>query len=75
MLQFHNRICFFLLKTQRNNYSLVRNWWGNTKSSFKENAGTFSINSTTQENIKVLRLKKDSKSYIKKKTSNQKLNQ
>ena len=59
MLQFHNRICLFLLKTQRNNHSLLSNQWGNTKSSFKENARTFSINSTTQENIKVLRLKKD----------------
>ena len=38
------------------------------------NARTFSINSTTQENITILRLKEDCKTYTKKKTSNQKLN-
>ena len=65
----------FLLKTQKNNYSSARDWWENTKSSFIENARNFSKNSTTQESIRISRLKEDCKIYIKKKTSNQKLNQ
>ena len=64
----------FLLKTQKSNHSSASDWWENTKSSFKENARTFSKNSTTQENIRISRLKKDCKTYTKKKTSNQKLN-
>ena len=60
----------FLLKT-KNNHSLASDWLGNTKSNFKENARIFSKISTTQENINILRLK----TYTKKKTSNQKLNQ
>ena len=35
----------------------------NTKSSFKENATTFSKNSTTQGKIKILKLKEDCKTY------------
>ena len=45
------------------------------QSCFKENAKMFSKNSTTQENITILRLKQDYKTYTKKKISNQKLNQ
>ena len=41
-------------------------WWENTKSTFKENARTFSKNSTTQENIKLSRLKEDCKTFIRK---------
>ena len=43
----------FLLKTQKNTHSSASHWWGNTKSSFKENAKTFSKNSTPQENIRI----------------------
>ena len=75
MLQFQDRSCSFLLKTQKNNHSSASEWWENTKSSFKDNARTFSKNSTTRENIKISRPKEDCKTYAKKKTSNQKLNQ
>ena len=75
ILQFQDRICFLILKTQKNNHSSASDWWENTKSSFKENARTFSKNSTTQESIRISRLKEDCKIYIKMKTSNQKLNQ
>ena len=74
MLQFQDRICFFI-KNAKNNHSSGSDWWENTKSSFKENARTFSRNSTTQENIRTLRLEEDFKTYTKKKTSNQKLYQ
>ena len=40
--------------------------WRNTKSCFKENTKTFSKNSTAQENIKVIGLKKDWKTFKKK---------
>ena len=70
------RLFYFLSKTyKKNNHSSASDWWRNTKSSVKENARSFSKNHTTQENIKILRLKKDYKTYTKKKTSNQKLNQ
>ena len=42
-------------------------WWEYTKSSFKENAKTFSKNSTTQENIIIPRLKQDHKLIQKRK--------
>ena len=48
ILQFQERICFFFLKTQKTTSS-ASVWWGNSKSSFKENARTFSKSSTTQE--------------------------
>ena len=51
----------FFIKNTKNNHSSASDWWRNTKSSFKENARTFSKNSTTQENIKILRLKEDCK--------------
>ena len=63
---------FFLKKNiKKNNHSSASDWWGNIKSSFKENVRTFSKNSTTQENINILRPKEDCKTYTKKKTSNQ----
>ena len=65
----------FLLKTQKGKNSSASDWWENTNSSFKENARTFSKNSNTQENIRISRLKEDGKTYTKKKTSHQKLNQ
>ena len=74
ILQFQDRICFLILKTQKNNHSSASDWLENTKSSFKENARTFSRNFAPQENIRILRLK-DCKIYSKKKTSNQELNQ
>ena len=48
---------------------------GKHQPSFKENAIAISKSSTTEENIRILRLKEDCKTYTKKKTSNQKLNQ
>ena len=75
ILQFQDKIFFFLLKSQKNNHSSTSDLWENTKSSFKENAGTFSKNFTTQENIRNSRLKEDCKPYTKQKTSNQRLNQ
>ena len=54
----------FLLKTQKN-ISSASDWWENAKSTFKENAINFSKNSTTQEKIKILRLKEDCKTYTK----------
>ena len=42
ILQFQTRICFFLLKTQKNNHPLASDLWENTKCSFKVNARTFS---------------------------------
>ena len=41
----------------------------------KENAKILSKNFTTQENIRTSRLKENGKTYTKKTTSNQKLNQ
>ena len=64
----------FLIKNTKNNHSSASDWWENTKCSFKGNAINFSKNFTTQENIRIPRLKEDCKTYIKKKTSNQKLN-
>ena len=40
-----------------NNLSSASDCWEYTKSCFKENAKIFSKNSTTQENITILRLK------------------
>ena len=57
ILQFQERICFFFLKTQKTTSS-ASVWWGNSKSSFKENARTFSKSSTTQE-IRISKPKKD----------------
>ena len=75
ILQFQERICFFFLKTQKTTSS-ANDWWGNSKSSFKENARTFSKSSTTQEiRISKPKKKKKKRHLYKKKISNQKLNQ
>ena len=72
ILQFQDRICFFfLIKNTKSSHPSASDWWGNNKSSFKENARIFLKNSTTHENIKILRLKEEYKTYTKKKTSNQ----
>ena len=60
---------------KKNNRSSASNFWENTKSSFKENARTFSKNSTSQEDIIISGPKEYCKTYAKKKTANQKLNQ
>ena len=62
---------FFLIKNTKSSHPSASDWWGNNKSSFKENARIFLKNSTTHENIKILRLKEECKTYRKKKTSNQ----
>ena len=69
------RLFFLLLKTQKSNYSSTGDWWEYIKSCFKKNVKIFSKNSTTQENIATSILKEDCKTYTKKKTSIQKLNQ
>ena len=59
----------------KNKHFSESHWWEYTKCCFKENSKIFSKNSITQENITILRLKQDYKTYTKKKNSNQKLNQ
>ena len=49
----------FLLKIQKKKTSSASAWWGNTKSSFKENARTFPKSSTSQENIRTSKPKRD----------------
>ena len=44
-----------LKKTPKNNHSSASDWWGYTKSYFKENPKIFSKNSTTQANITISR--------------------
>ena len=68
------RICFFV-KNKKSNHPSASAWWVYTKSCFKENAGTFSKISFTQENIRISRLKKDYETYTRRKMSNQKLSQ
>ena len=51
---------FFLIKKTKNNHSSASDWWEYTKSK------AFSKNSTTQGNVKILRLKEDCKTYTKK---------
>ena len=72
ILQFQERICLFFLKTQKTTSS-ASVWYGNRKSSFKENARTFSESPTTQE-IRILKPKKRLK-FVQKENFNQKLNQ
>ena len=62
------------MKTQKTT-SLASVWWVNTKSSFKENARTFSESSATQENIRISKPKKRLRNLYEKKISNQKSNQ
>ena len=66
ILQSQDRICIFLIKNTKNKHSSASYWGKNTIYSFKENARTFSKNSTTQENIRISRLKEASKTYTKK---------
>ena len=47
----------FSLKTQKSYLSSGGDWWEYAKSYFKKNGKIFSKNSTTQENIIILRLK------------------
>ena len=56
ILQFQERICLFFLKLQKATSSASA-WWGNSKSSFKENARAFSKSSPTQE-IRISKPKK-----------------
>ena len=71
VLEFQDRICCFIKSTKKTNHFSASFLWWNTKSSFKKNTRTFSKTSTTQKNIKSL----NCKTYTKKKTWNQKLNQ
>ena len=73
ILQFQERICFFFLKTQKNNL-FSKCPVGNSKSSFKENTRAFSKTSTIQE-IRISKPKKRLWNLYKKKISNQKSNQ
>ena len=66
ILQFQERICFFLLKIQKTT-SPASAWWGNTKSSFKENARTLSKSSAIQENIRISKREKGYEICTKKK--------
>ena len=47
-----------------NSPSSASDWWEYTKSCFKESAKIFSKNSTTQENIAILRLEWDKKENL-----------
>ena len=64
ILQFQERICFFFLKAQ-NTTSSASVWWGNNKSSFKENAITFSKSSITQE-IRISKPKTKTMKFVQK---------
>ena len=63
-MQFQERICLFFLKTQKTTSSASA-WWGNSKSSFKENARTFSKTSANQE-IRISKLKKKTMKFVSK---------
>ena len=70
------RLFCFLLKTQKKTTTLQQVTGGNTLNLvLKRMLSYFPKNSTTQENITILRLKEDYKTYTKRKTSNKKLNQ
>ena len=56
-------------------HSSVSDWWESTSSCFKENARSFSENSTTQEKIRISRLTKYYETSTKTKILKQKLNQ
>ena len=66
ILQFEDRVYFFIKNTQKNNHSLASDWLENTNTSLKENSKTFSKNSTTQDNVRISRLKENCKTYTKK---------
>ena len=59
ILRFQERICFFFLKSTKTTFSVSVSS-GNSKSSFKENARTFSKSSTTQK-IRISKPKKTMK--------------
>ena len=61
---FNNPLLYIIFKNKEKQISSSSDWWKYTKCCFKENAGTFSKNSTTQENIRISRLKKDCETYI-----------
>ena len=67
------RLLFFKKKQKQNNHSSASVWWRNTKSSFKENTRTFSKSSTTLENMRISKPKKDCETCTKRKfrTKNQ----
>ena len=54
------------LKTKRSKYSSIIGWWEYTKCQIKENAGSFSKNSTKKENIRISGLKKRLRNLYKK---------
>ena len=54
------------LKTKQNNYYSLSDWWEYTKIKIKVTARRFSKNSTTQENIRISRLKKRLQNLYKK---------
>ena len=54
------------LKTKRNNYSSISDWWKYTKCQIKENTRLFSKNSTKQEKVRISRLKKRLRNLYKK---------
>ena len=73
ILQFQERIASFFLKAQKTT-SWASAWWGNSKSTLKQNARTFSEGSTTQK-LRIRKPKKRLWNLYKKEISNQKLNQ
>ena len=54
------------LKTKQNNYYSLSDWWEYTKIKIKVTSRRFSKNSTTQENIRISRLKKRLRNLYKK---------
>ena len=67
------RICFLIKNTKKQ--PLFSNWWEYTKSCLKENARALRTNFTTQEDIRISRLKKRLLSLYKEENFNQKLKQ
>ena len=53
-------------KKKQGNFSSLSDWWENTKIKIKQTARGFSKNSTTQENIRISRLKKRLRNLYKK---------
>ena len=61
------------LKTKRINYSSTSDWWEFTKCKIKDNARTFSKNSTKQENIRISKFKKRLRNLHKKENYKRKI--
>ena len=55
-----------LLKTRRNTYSSISDWWEYTKCQIKVNTKDFSINYAKQENIRISKIKKRLQNVYKK---------